>query len=55
MNRLGFKAHELQAVYTRLMQCALIKQPINIMTHLANADDKDDAMTLKQLALFNDT
>lgn len=55
MNRLGFKPAELPAVYARLMQCPVIKQPINLMTHLANADDKNDAMTLKQLALFNDT
>lgn len=55
MNRLGFKATELQAVYARLMRCSIVKQPINIMTHLANADDKADAMTGKQLALFNDT
>lgn len=55
MNRLGFKAAELQAVYARLMQCSIVKQPINIMTHLANADDKHDAMTGKQLALFNTT
>jgi len=25
------------------------------MTHLANADDKHDDMTLKQITLFNDT
>lgn len=55
MNRLGFKAADLQAVYARLMACSIVKQPINIMTHLANADDKTDAMTGKQLALFNDT
>ncbi|MSP26986.1 MAG: alanine racemase [Methylococcales bacterium] len=55
MNRLGFKAADLQAVYARLMQCSIVKQPINIMTHLASADDKADAMTGKQLALFNAT
>lgn len=55
MNRLGFKAHEFQAVYSRLMRCSVIKQPINLMTHLASADDKQDGMTLKQLTLFNDT
>jgi alanine racemase len=55
MNRLGFKAAELQDVYSRLLNCAIIKQPINLMTHLANADAKQDAMTLKQIALFNDT
>jgi alanine racemase len=55
MNRLGFKAAELQDVYSRLLNCSIIKQPINLMTHLANADAKQDAMTLKQIALFNNT
>jgi alanine racemase len=55
MNRLGFKAAEFQDVYSRLLNCSIIKQPINLMTHLANADAKQDAMTLKQIALFNDT
>ena len=55
MNRLGFKPAEFQAVYQRVTRCSVIKQPINLMTHLANADNRQDAMTLKQLALFNDT
>lgn len=55
MNRLGFKPHEFQAVYQRLLRCSVIKQPINLMTHLANADDRQDDMTFTQLALFNDT
>ncbi len=55
MNRLGFKASELQAVYARLSACSIIKQPINLMTHLASADDKHDSMTLQQITLFNDT
>ena len=55
MNRLGFKANEFNAVYQRLNQCSIIGQPINLMTHLANADDKQDLMTDKQISLFNDT
>ena len=55
MNRLGFKATELPDVYARLRQCSMIKSPINFITHLANADDKRDGMTLKQIALFNNT
>jgi alanine racemase len=55
MNRLGFKASELQGVYSRLLNCFVIKQPINLMTHLAHADAKQDAMTVKQITLFNDT
>jgi len=55
MNRLGFKAKEFNAVYQRLNRCSIIEQPISLMTHLANADDKQDATTLKQISLFNDT
>jgi alanine racemase len=55
MNRLGFKPHEFKAVYHRLNQCSIIRKPISLMTHLANADDKQDATTLKQISLFNDT
>jgi len=55
MNRLGFKPRDFYAVYQRLNQCSIIRQPISLMTHLANADDKQDATTLKQISLFNDT
>jgi len=55
MNRLGFKAKEFNAVYQRLNRCSMIRQPISLMTHLANADDKQDATTLKQISLFNNT
>ena len=55
MNRLGFKPKEFSAAYQRLNQCSIIEQPISLMTHLANADDKQDATTLKQISLFNDT
>lgn len=53
MNRLGFKPKEFNDVYQRLKQCSLIQQPISLMTHLANADDKNDEITLKQINLFN--
>ena len=55
MNRLGFKSKEFNAVFQRLSQCSIIRKPISLMTHLANADDKQDATTLKQISLFNDT
>jgi alanine racemase len=55
MNRLGFKPHEFNAVYRRLSRCSIIKEPIRLMTHLANADDKHDPTTLQQISLFNDT
>ncbi len=55
MNRLGFKPKEFNAVFQRLNQCSIIKQPISLMTHLANADDKKDPTTLNQIGLFNNT
>ena len=55
MNRLGFKPKEVNAVFQRLRSCSIIREPINLMTHLANADDKEDATTLKQISLFNET
>ena len=55
MNRLGFKPKEFNAVFQRLNQCSIIRQPISLMTHLANADDKQDPTTLKQIGLFNET
>ena len=55
MNRLGFKPKEFNAVFQRLNQCSIIKQPISLMTHLANADDKQDPTTLNQIRLFNET
>jgi alanine racemase len=55
MNRLGFKAAEFDAVYQRLTQCALVKQPINLMTHFSDADDVNDDKTLKQINLFKQT
>jgi alanine racemase len=54
MNRLGFKAKEVDSVFRRLMACSIVKQPISLMTHLANADDKNDDTTLRQIRLFNE-
>ncbi len=55
MNRLGFKLRDYASAYQRIKCCSLIKEPINLMTHLANADDKHDPTTLNQIALFNDS
>ncbi len=55
MNRLGFNAEEFYVAYQRLIQNPVIKGPINLMTHLANADDIQDTTTIKQTSKFNDT
>lgn len=54
MNRLGFKADEFVVAYRRLKDCPVVRR-IDFMTHLANADDKRDGMTERQIRLFNDT
>ena len=53
MNRLGFKPQAIADVYQRLCRCSIIRQPINLMTHFANADASDDAMTTRQIQVFN--
>lgn len=53
MNRLGFKGADFNAAYQQLLACPLIRQPINLITHFANADDLLDDKTLQQIELFN--
>ena len=52
MHRLGFKTNDLNEVYKRLKKCTSVTQPIKLMTHLANADDKHDDKTLNQVEAF---
>ncbi len=54
MNRLGFKGPDFNAAYQQLLDCPLVKQPINLITHFANADDLLDDKTRRQIDLFND-
>ncbi|MGR8931053.1 MAG: alanine racemase [Gammaproteobacteria bacterium] len=54
MNRLGFKGSDLNAAYQQLLACAIVKQPVNLITHFANADDLLDGKTLHQIDLFNE-
>lgn len=53
MNRLGFKDGDFNAAYQQLLNCPLVKQPINLITHFANADDLLDDKTRRQIDLFN--
>lgn len=54
MHRLGLLAEEFAPCFRRLQSCASVRQPIPVMTHLANADVLHDALTDRQLALFRD-
>lgn len=53
MNRLGFKGEDFKTAYRRLLACPAVKQPINLITHFANADDLLDDKTRRQIELFN--
>ena len=55
MNRLGFKVWEVTAFYQTLSRNPKIKQPINLITHLASADDKNNGFTTQQIKLFTET
>ncbi len=52
MNRLGFKATDFKSVCATLAACEIVKKPLNFMTHFANADDKNDLKTVRQIELF---
>ena len=53
MNRLGFKGQDFHSAYQQLMLCPFVEQPINLITHFANADDLLDDKTLQQIEVFN--
>lgn len=53
MNRLGFKGSDFNAAYQQLLSCKIVRQPINLITHFANADDLLDDKTRCQIDLFN--
>ncbi|MBS5774039.1 MAG: alanine racemase [Enterobacter cloacae] len=52
MHRLGVHPHEAEAFYARLSQCKNVRQPVNIVSHFARADEPDCGATERQLDLF---
>lgn len=52
MHRLGFNPKNIADIYQRLEHCNSVQTPFKLMTHLANADDKHDEKTLKQIDVF---
>lgn len=52
MHRIGFPPGQVAAVYQRLRGGNKIAARIRLMTHLANADDRNDNYTGQQLAAF---
>ena len=54
MHRLGIKPAQTLSIFQRLQQAAGVARPVRLMTHLANADDRDDATTKRQLDSFRE-
>ena len=52
MHRLGMLPAEFDSLLARLNACSSLAQPVPLMSHLANADDVEDAFTEHQLTLF---
>lgn len=52
MHRLGFDPDKVSDVVQRLEKCSSVDKPFMLMTHFANADDKQDDKTLKQIDVF---
>jgi len=52
MHRLGLLADEFASIHSRLQNCPAVHRPIPVMTHLANADVLQDAITGRQLDCF---
>jgi len=53
MNRLGFKNADFANAYQALLRCSIVEQPVNLITHFANADDLLDDKTRCQIDVFN--
>lgn len=53
MHRLGVRPEDAQAFYARLSRCKNVRQPVNIVSHFARADERDSDATLRQLEIFN--
>ena len=54
MHRLGFEPGQVQSIYSRLMNCPAVKKPIGLMTHFAQSDSPDRAVTTQQIEIFNE-
>ena len=44
---------QAEAFYQRLTQCENVRQPVNIVSHFARADEPECGATEKQLGIFN--
>ncbi|WP_100623100.1 alanine racemase [Candidatus Coxiella mudrowiae] len=54
MHRLGFPLEKVSSAYDRLSACPSVQKPIGLMTHLADADNKDRSFTEWQINQFRE-
>lgn len=54
MHRLGFSIETATSAYDRLSACLSVHKPIGLMTHLADADNKDRSFTEQQISQFTE-
>jgi len=52
MHRLGVHPEDAEAFYARLAACKNVRQPVNIASHFARADEPECGATERQLDLF---
>jgi len=53
MNRLGFRVEDFADAWSRLSACRNVQSKLRVMTHLADADERNDERTPKQIESFN--
>ncbi len=53
MNRLGFQPDEVHSIIVRLKKCPWVEDQLNLMTHLACADEPLRVENQQQIALFH--
>lgn len=53
MHRLGVRPDEAEEFYARLSRCKNVRQPVNIVSHFARADELESDATPRQLEIFN--
>lgn len=52
MHRLGVLPEQAQAFWQRLSQCKNVRQPVNVVSHFARADEPECGATERQLDIF---
>lgn len=55
MHRLGFKPHQVQEAYQRLMQHNMVQKPLRLMTHFSDSDNLRNNKTTEQITCFEQT